>query len=199
MVSRLLGTSLAFRPARALANAASAIHLPSLPLAGALAILIALGPTGCDRGTEATPTSAPTSAASEQAPTGDGFVLVDLNVEPVPLSQLLEREAKRAEEKGLRLYVEFGAKWCVPCQKLRKAMKDEPVASALKGAYIVAIDVDAWGGRLGEAGFTVGAIPVIFELDAAGLPTDRRIDGRAFGDDDPARIATAMRDFIHKH
>lgn len=188
MLPRLFRSPSAFLSTRLLRSAA---------VAATLALLFA---SGCSRpGDERAGAAASASAGNDGSRTtvqGNGFVLVDLGVEPAPLSQLLEREASKAGEQGLRTYVEFGATWCVPCQKLRKAMHTEPVAGALRGAYIVAIDVDAWGGRLGEAGFTVGSIPVIFELDASGLPTKRKIDGRAFGDDDPTKIASAMRSFI---
>ncbi len=164
-----------------------------------------------------TSTGAPIPAASASAgasasPTasrvGDdhaGFVVTDLApAEPKPgtspppkLTDALATYYDLANGVGLKLYVELGAEWCGPCVALKKSLPDPRMQRALKGTYIVRLDIDAWGDRLEKSGYSTGAIPAFYEVDKEGKPTGRKIDGGAWGENVPENMAPPLDHFFH--
>ena len=55
-------------------------------------------------------------------------------------------------------------------------------------------DIDDWP-QVADA-FRVGPIPVFFQVDAAGNPTGRSIDGNAWGENVPANMAPPLKQFF---
>ncbi len=149
------------------------------------------------------PLSAP-CVACRRAPPGEAregassaMREVRLTPSSTPLPDVLSAEARKAKAEGLAPFVLVGATWCGPCQELEKSMHDPRMRKAFSGTYVIHLDVDAWGGRLGKAGLGASAVPVIFALDPEGKPTGRRIDGSAWAENVPENMAPPLSAFFH--
>ncbi len=138
-------------------------------------------------------------AKVEAAGSGTDGSFIEVRVHPngsEALSAVLAREAKTAGEKKLRPFVEIGAPWCEPCRAIESSMSDERMKTAFEGTYVIHLDADEWGGKLGEAGVASAQIPVFFALDANGKPNGRRIDGGAWDANVPANMAPKLGAFF---
>lgn len=125
---------------------------------------------------------AATAVPATTAPLGDKhFKEVFLMSSDGELETVLAREAKSARAMGLQPFVEIGASWCVPCQKLEQNMQHPKVEEAFRGTYIIHLDSDDWGNKLAAAGVAPRAIPVFFEIGEDGKSTGRRIQGGDWG------------------
>lgn len=133
---------------------------------------------------------------SIKSPAPDKFTLVRLDYSDMPLDYLLKLEAQKAANQGFKPYVEFYADWCPPCVALRKSLDDDRMVEAFTGTYIIQLNLDEWESKLPDAGFTVPAIPVFFELDDKGKPTGRTISGGAWGEDIPENMAPPLKEFF---
>ncbi|HYT92331.1 MAG TPA: thioredoxin family protein [Gemmataceae bacterium] len=71
-----------------------------------------------------------------------------------------------AKKENKRLFIDFSATWCGPCQQLKKTLTDPRVARALQDYVILLIDVDK-DPKL-TAQFNVGPIPAYFVVDGDG-------------------------------
>ena len=83
-----------------------------------------------------------------------------------------------ARAAGKRLFVDVGAYWCPPCQKLdEEVFTQEEVGRALDRDY-VAVHVDAEKGEGPElvARYRVQAYPTLLVLEASGLEQGRMVD-----------------------
>src|SRR5512147_712950 len=96
--------------------------------------------------------------ASEPAHTG--YVETRLHKSDGELNSLLAHEAEKATSSGLIPVVEFDDTWCPPCQAINKYLdeKNELMLNAYHGTYIIKLDVDEWGWKVG--GFVFDAVPV---------------------------------------
>ena len=142
---------------------------------------------GCSKKSEpGGATSAPTEAFREVRLHPSGSALVDV----------LAASATTAKGLGLKPFVELGATWCNPCKELEKSMSDPLMQAAFKGTYIVHLDIDEWGAKLGPAKLSSSSIPVFFALDASGKPTGRKIDGGAWDENVPANMAPKLGAFF---
>ena len=138
-------------------------------------------------------------AKVESAGSETSGAFVEVRVHPSgsePLSAVLAREAKKAGEKKLRPFVEIGASWCGPCRAIESSMTDARMKAAFEGTYVIHLDADEWGGKLGEAGVASAQIPVFFALDTNGKPNGRRIDGGAWDANVPANMAPKLGTFF---
>jgi len=130
---------------------------------------------------------------------GSGFTLVRIHPNDGTLQNLLAAEAKKAQALGQRLFVEFDATWCPPCQAITASLVDRNklMFAAYRGVYLVHVDVDEWGWGNPGAGFSVQAVPVFFKLDQDGKPSGPNVDGGAWGEDIPENIAPVLAGFFH--
>ncbi len=144
--------------------------------------------------------SAPPPARSAIVAVDDanGFVVVDVPASKGELVSAVRDEAAKAKSKGLKPFVEFAAGWCEPCQAIKKSLGDPLMKDAFKGTYIIRLDADDWGEHLAGSGFSPSAIPVFYEVNDAGKPTGRTIDGGAWEDNVPKNMAPALGAFFHK-
>jgi hypothetical protein len=113
------------------------------------------------------------------------------------LREQLRAHAAEAELRGLRPFVEFGAIWCPPSTMFGRVLADPSMVAALCGVYLIRAESDDFEpDELGDAGFSIRAVPVFFELDAEGVPTGRRIDGGAWGADTVENMSRVMGEFF---
>lgn len=139
------------------------------------------------------------AAASERSggSTHAGFVVTELPTSVGALSDALRTEATKAKAQGLEPHVEFWASWCQPCMDLAKSLGDPRMEAAFKGTYIIRLNADEWGDKLGGTGFNASAIPVFYELDAEGKKTGKTIDGGAWGENIPENMAPPLDRYFH--
>lgn len=171
-----------------------------LPLATCLALVA----TACKDASNKAPskTAEISAVATEVAPTGtpskDGFQVTSLEPSQGQLQKLLGQHTQKAQALGLAPYVELWAEWCNPCKAIEESLTEPLMKEAFAGTYIIRLNMDTWGTQIGDAGFGATAIPIFFEVDAAGKPTGRKIDGGAWGQDVPANMAPPLKAFFNK-
>ena len=115
-----------------------------------------------------------------------------------PPAAAATEQVRRARAAGRRAFVEFEADWCGPCRSLEHYLGDSLMVAAFDRTYIVKLNLDRWQARLAGTGFDVPAIPAFFELDEAGRPTGRKIDGGAWGEDIPVNMAPPLHAFFQQ-
>jgi thiol-disulfide isomerase/thioredoxin len=149
-----------------------------------LLIALVLGSAGCGR-------------SSDEAASGGGsgtFRHVTPSTDSARPNAVIAEEAKKAEQLNLKPFVFFSASWCPPCQAVKGSMDDPLMQDAFSGTYIIELDIEQWP-QLADA-FRVGPIPVFHEVDSAGNPTGRSIDGNAWGENIPANMAPPLKQFF---
>jgi hypothetical protein len=68
---------------------------------------------------------------------------------------------------------------------------------ALRGVYLIRLDIDEWEDQLLGSEFRIPGIPLFYELDATGRSTGRAIAGSAWGQDIPRNMAPPLGAFFH--
>lgn len=134
----------------------------------------------------------------EISPAPTRFTIIRLGTPPGPLNALLAEHVRRARAAGRRAFVEFEADWCGPCRALTASLGESRMVEAFEGTYIVRVNSDLWMTRLADTGFDASTIPVFYELNDAGRPTGRSINGGAWGEDIPANMAPPLKAFFHQ-
>jgi thiol:disulfide interchange protein len=162
-------------------------------LALALALAAPATLAACKRGCLAS--GAPPTESSEPVTGEPGHAFVRVTPNGHQLTDIARDEAKKAKARGLAPYLELRADWCGPCRKLEASEHDPRIVDAFAGTYIIRVDVDEAGGKLGP--YRASAIPVFFEVGDDGRPTGRKIDGSAWGADTPESMAPPLKAFFH--
>lgn len=152
--------------------------------------------------------SAQTAAPAREAATVKGGDTTVSVVDLVPkqgaqLQLLLKGEFAKAVAGGRTPFVELGATWCGPCNRLKASLGDKRMIDAFASTYIIRLDVDQWGGmtggQLGALGFKSDGIPAFFPIDTAGKAIGPVITGGAWGDDIPENMAPPLKKFFHEN
>jgi thiol-disulfide isomerase/thioredoxin len=174
-------------------------------VAAIFALLVVAGATVLPAHAQTTQTSqttkkSQTAKKSHATKKSHPVVIVDLKPSNEKLAVSLAAQVTKAKAMGLKPFVEFSAGWCPPCRALKASLESHNalMMKAFAGTYIIRMDSDAWGSKLGGTGFSVNAIPVFYALDGKGKPTGRSIDGGAWGDNTPENMAPPLSAFF-KH
>jgi thioredoxin-like negative regulator of GroEL len=92
--------------------------------------------------------------------------------------------------------IEFYADWCAPCQAFQKSLGDPRMAEALRGTFLVKLNLDDWHDKLGGTGFKVDVIPAFYLVGDDGRPTGKMLDGNRWGRSTVPNMSAALRAFL---
>lgn len=140
--------------------------------------------------------SAARPADPPPAPTPPTFLFTELAPTQGELTPLLVTQFERAKTKQLRPVVEFYADWCPPCRAFQENLEEPRMKEALKGVYLIKLNMDDWHEKLKNTGFTVKAIPMFFFLGADGRPTGKLLDGDKWGKATPANMSASLAKWL---
>ncbi|MBA3393490.1 MAG: hypothetical protein H0T89_12650 [Deltaproteobacteria bacterium] len=113
------------------------------------------------------------------------------------LTAVLEDEAGAAIKAGKKPHAYLHADWCPPCVAIEKTRTDPTMVAAFASTHIIAIDVDHIdNGQIIRAGMSTSTIPIFFRLDDNGRPTGASLDGDAWGENVPAKMAPSLTAFF---
>lgn len=127
---------------------------------------------------------------------GPDFAFESFPPEAGPLTPRLIEWHRQAVALGRVPCVYLTAGWCPPSVKLERSLSDPRMQRALREVQVATFDIDAWGDRLTEAGFTAHTVPIFFIIDAGGRPAGARINGSAWGEDDAEHMAPPLERFF---
>lgn len=125
------------------------------------------------------------------------YVLKKLKYAPdASLDNSIQEEVKIAHQMKLKPFVYFYADWCPHCRAISIHIGNPKMREALKGTYLITIDIDIWDEKIFDSKFPVRAVPTFFELNSAGLPTKKKLTGTAWKEDIPDNMAPALKKFF---
>jgi thiol:disulfide interchange protein len=133
-----------------------------------------------------------TTAGHNIAPEGADFTVVDMATWRGSFAAQEKLHLRRADSLGQMPYIELTAVWCGPCQAIRQSLGDPAVMKALRGTYIMRVDVDHWSMLSGNP--LSKAVPVFIAVDSGGRWTTRRMIGTPVK---PSEMAVAFDAFFH--
>lgn len=118
-----------------------------------------------------------------------------------PLLSRVQIKVTQALQQHQTPLLFLGASWCDSCKSFKRVRQHPLVAAALRGTYVVELDLEEWNGaRYAEVralgGFPAEVrLPALQVLDTTGHFTGHAIDGDAW-DNTPAIMAAALRVFL---
>ncbi len=136
--------------------------------------------------------------AAETAP-DRGFTVVEIRpVSGQTLGQQLVTQAERAQGLSLAPILELTSPWCHECFVLDHTFDDPHMREALKGTYIIRMDVMRWAGRYGETGLgaVTMALPSFVQLFDNGRGIGQFVDARSWVADAPGTVAPSLGAFV---
>jgi hypothetical protein len=136
-------------------------------------------------------------ATADKPPDQALFMVVSVDPGTAGLREALRAEIENARRENLRPYVEFWAPWCKACAVLKSSLGDPAMRGALRGTYLIMLNLDDWNNHLGGSGFAPTVIPTFYGLRSDGAPNGRKMDGRVWGNDKPDNMARWLGKFFH--
>jgi hypothetical protein len=141
--------------------------------------------------------------AGHHAPPGagydDGFSVVEIR--PLPHQTLRDQiveEASVAASRGLIPFLELTSAMDRRCFLVDHTFGDAGMREALRGTYIIRIDITRWVGRFGSTGLDriPMAFPSFVEVSDGGHGLGPYIDARSWMADAPTAVAPSLRAFV---
>src|SRR5262249_20187743 len=102
------------------------------------------------------------SPSPHPSPPPPPLLLTELAPTHGHLPPLLVMQIEPARTKHLRPLVYFYADWCPPCRAFQENMYESRMKEALKGTFLVKLNLDDWHDKLKDTGFTVKSIPQFY-------------------------------------
>lgn len=165
-------------------------------LIGTACLTFSLTAAGCDRGSSVQAGPDPESG-SPGVTAGDAYTWVKLAPSQGALQELVKAEVGKAAAKAQRPVVYLGAAWCDPCVALKKHRHDPLMTDAMRGAYVIEIDLDDWKLEDMKAlGFRTGVVPIFHAVNSEGRATGPAVDGSSWGANVPASMAPPLKKFF---
>ncbi len=117
-----------------------------------------------------------------------------------PLAPQLAEQAQLAQKSGKKPHAYLHAAWCPPCVEIEKTrLADHTMQAAFASTHIIAIDVDdVEHKQIIAAGMNAQVLPIFYRLDDKGIPIGTSIDGGAWGDNTPAKMAPQLTAYFSK-
>lgn len=138
------------------------------------------------------------SSPSAPPPSPPPFVLTELAPTQGDLIPLLRAQVERARAKQLRPVIEFYADWCPPCRAFQNSLGDPRMTEALRGTYLVKLNLDDWHDKLEGTGFQPASIPAFYLVGADGRPSGQMLDGDKWGKPTPDKMSVSLSKFLGK-
>jgi hypothetical protein len=143
------------------------------------------------------------ACAGHRAPPGtspdDSFAVVDIRPRPhESLQDRIVEEAMQAESRGLAPFLELTSAWDRRCALVDHSFNDVRMRAALRGTYIIRLDIVRWAGRFGDTGLDriPMAFPGFIEIFDRGRGIGPYIDARSWIADAPTAVAPSLRAFV---
>lgn len=108
--------------------------------------------------------SHPTQKSKYTNQSYDGFTIVEVEWDGIPLKQVIQTHYQLALSKNQKVFIQITAEWCSPCKRLRTKTKDPLMKKAYQGTYIIRLDRDEWEKDFAEIGIKKTPIPIFWEL-----------------------------------
>jgi thiol-disulfide isomerase/thioredoxin len=141
----------------------------------------------------------PTSVSSPSPPVPPPpppLVLTELAPTQGDLTLLLRAQVERARDKHLQPVIEFYADWCPPCRAFQNSLGDPRMIEALRGSYLVKLNLDDWHDKLDGTGFRVATIPRFYLVGPDGRPSGKMLDGDKWGKPTPDKMSVSLSEFL---
>jgi hypothetical protein len=141
--------------------------------------------------------------AGHRAPPGsvdpNTFALVEIRPRPhETLAEQIVEEATKAQAAGLAPFLELTTVWDRRCALVDHSFGDSYMREALRGTYVIRLDITRWVGRFGDTG--LDRIPMAFpgfvEIFNTGHGLGPYIDARSWMADSPSAVAPSIRAFV---
>ena len=97
------------------------------------------------------------------------------------LIPVLTAQAERAREKKLRPVAYFYADWCPPCKLFAANIDDPLMKEALRGVFLIKLNLDDWHDKAKGSPYVVKFIPSFFIVQPDGKPFGKLLDGDKWG------------------
>lgn len=137
--------------------------------------------------------------APPDAGVDEGFAVVEIR--PLPHQTLRDQiiqEATIAGSRGLLPFLEMTSAIDPRCFLVDHTFSDAGMREALRGAYIIRIDITRWVGRFDQTGLDriAMAFPSFIEVFDGGHGFGPYIDARSWIADAPTAVAPSLRAFV---
>jgi hypothetical protein len=139
---------------------------------------------------------APPPASDPTPPAPPPFLLTEVAPTQGDLVPLLRAQVDRARDKQLRPLIEFYADCCPPCRAFPDNLGDPRMVDALRGTYLIKLNLDDWHEKLQGTGFVVRSIPAFYLVGPDGRPTGKMLDGDKWGQATPANMSASLSNFL---